>query len=163
MSNLAGERKRAIPRQTPRPPTPPTPPPPRITTPAVFTAGRQRFNDALTARILAAKTRLLEGGLLKLVEWGIPTGEGDERGRKTYEYSEIYAMIEDRPALDRGSSATDRADATILTILDPVAILDEDLFRWGDPPHTHKVKKIDGLLQDEETGVRFASEVEIVR
>ena len=72
-------------------------------------------------------------------------------------------MIEDRPALDRGSSATDRADATILTILDPVAILDEDLFRWGDPPHTHRVKAIDGLLQDEETGVRFASEVEIVR
>ena len=160
MSNLADERKRAIPRQTP---TPPTPPPPRTQTPAVFTAGRQRFNDALTARIAAAKSRLLAGGVLQTVEWGIPTGERDNRGRTAYEYSEIYAMIEDRPALDRGSSATDRADATILTILDPVAILDEDLFRWGDPPHTHRVKAIDGLLQDEETGVRFASEVEIVR
>ena len=117
----------------------------------------------LTARIAAAKSRLLAGGVLQTVEWGIPTGERDNRGRTAYEYSEIYAMIEDRPALDRGSSATDRADATILTILDPVAILDEDLFRWGDPPHTHRVKAIDGLLQDEETGVRFASEVEIVR
>ena len=86
MSNLADERKRAIPRQTP---TPPTPPPPRTQTPAVFTAGRQRFNDALTARIAAAKSRLLAGGVLQTVEWGIPTGERDNRGRTAYEYSEI--------------------------------------------------------------------------
>ena len=50
-------------------------------------------------------------------------------------------------------------------ILDPVAITDEHLFRWGDdPPHTYKIKAIDGLLQDEETGTRyFISEVTVVR
>ena len=51
----------------------------------------------------------------------------------------------------------------MLVILDPVAITDEHLFRWGDPPHTHKVKAIDGLLKDEETGTRYASEVVLIR
>ena len=119
------------------------------------------LDDVITARILAAKTRLLEGGLLKLVEWGIPTGESDERGRTAYEYSEIYAMIEDRPALDRDAKNTDRADNTVLIILDPVSITDADVFRWGEPPHVHKIKAIDGLL--EATGVRFASEVVVIR
>ena len=67
------------------------------------------------------------------------------------------------PALDRSTIDTDRADNTALTILDPVAITDEHLFRWGDPPNTYSVKSVDGVLQDEDTGVRFASEVTLIR
>ena len=110
-----------------------------------------------------AKTRLLEGGLLQLVSWGVPVGERDERGRITYAYSEIDAYIEQRSALDRSTIDTDRVDNTVLTILDPVAITDEHLFRWGEPVHTYSVKAIDGLLQDEETGTRYASEVTVIR
>ena len=121
------------------------------------------LDDALTARIAAAKQRLLDGGLLQLVSWGVPVGERDERGRITYSYSDLDALIEERPALDRSTIDTDRADNTVLVILDPLAITDEHLFRWGDPPHTHKVKAIDGLLQDEETGTRYASEVVLIR
>ena len=121
------------------------------------------LDDVLTARIAAAKQRLLEGGLLQAVSWGVPVGERDERGRITYSYSDLDAFIEDRPALDRSTIDTDRADDTVLVIFDPVAITDEHLFRWGDPPHTYSVKAIDGLLQDEETGVRFSSEVTVIR
>ena len=121
------------------------------------------LDDALTARIAAGKRRLLEGGLLQEVEWGVPTGERDIRGRVTITYSMLDALIEQRPALDRGTLDTDRADNTVLTILDPLAITDEHLFRWGDPPHTYQVKAIDGLLQDEELGTRYASEVIVIR
>ena len=121
------------------------------------------LDDALTARIAAGKRRLLEGGLLQEVEWGVPTGERDIRGRVTITYSMLDALIEQRPALDRGTLDTDRADNTVLTILDPLAITDEHLFRWGDPPHTYRVKAIDGLLQDEELGTRYASEVIVIR
>ena len=86
--------------------------------------------DAVTARIASTKRRLQVGGVLQEVEWGIP-GERDERGRRTYEYSTIDALIEERPALDRGASDTDRADNTVLTILDPVAITDDHRFRWA--------------------------------
>ena len=118
--------------------------------------------DAVTARIAATKRRLLAGGLLQEIEWGIP-GEPDIRGRRTYEYSEIDALIEARPALDRGTASTDRADNTVLVIFDPVAILTEHQFRWGDPPHVYKIKAVEGLLQNGETGVRFASEVTVIR
>ena len=121
------------------------------------------LDEALTARIAAAKRRLLDGGLLQLVSWGVPVGERDERGRITYAYSDLDAFIEQRPALDRGALSTDRADNTVLHILDPVAITDEHLFRWGEPAHVYKVKAIDGLLQDEETGTRYASEVTVIR
>ena len=121
------------------------------------------LDDALTARIAAAKSRLLDGGLLQLISWGVPVGERDERGRITYTYSDLDAFIEQRPALDRSTIDTDRADNTVVIVLDPLAITDEHLFRWGDPPHTYKVKAIDGLLQDEETGVRYASEVTVIR
>ena len=117
----------------------------------------------LTARIAAAKRRLLAGGLLQEVEWGVPTGERDVRGRQTIEYSMLDALIEQRPALDRGTLDTDRADNTVLTILDPLKISDDHVFRWGEPPHVYKVKKIDGLLQNEETGTRFSSEVTVIR
>ena len=33
------------------------------------------LDDALTERIATAKTRLLQGGLLQLVSWGVPVGE----------------------------------------------------------------------------------------
>ena len=119
--------------------------------------------NALTARIAATKRRLLAGGMLQEVEWGVPTGERDVRGRQTITYSTIDALIEQRPALDRSTIDTDRADDTILTILDPVALTDDHLFRWGEPPHTYSVKQIDGIVQDEETGTRFSSEVVVIR
>ena len=49
----------------------------------------------------------------------------------------------------------------MLTILDPVAITDEHLFRWGG--HTYKVSKVDGVIKNETTGVRFSSEVTVIR
>ena len=126
------------------------------------------FDAAITARIAAAKSRLVEGGLLQEVEWGVVVPVvlpdlPDPRGRKTYAYTTLHAFIEQRPALDRGTLSTDRADATVLVILDPLAITDEHLFRWGEPPHTYQVKAIDGILQDEETGTRYASEVVLIR
>ena len=120
------------------------------------------FDAALTARIAAAKTRLLAGGLLQEVEWGIPD-ERDERGRRIFTYSMLDAFIEDRPALDRSTISTERADNTVLVVLDPVAITDEHLFRFGDPPRVYQIKAIDGIVQDEDTGVRFASEVTVIR
>ena len=123
------------------------------------------LDDALTARIAAAKRRLLEGGVLQPIQWGVvvPQDPPDPRGRKVYAYSDIDVLIEQRPALERGALSTERSDNTVLVILDPLAITDADLFRWGDPPHSHKVKAIDGLLQDEETGTRYASEVTVIR
>ena len=120
-------------------------------------------SNVITAQIAAAKRRLKAGGLLQRVEWGVPTGEPDERGRRTYEYSNLDAFIEDRPALDRSTIDTDRADNTVLTILDPVAVFDEHVFRWGDPPHTYKIRAISGLVQDEETGLTYHAEVTVIR
>ena len=126
------------------------------------------YDAAIAARIEAAKSRLLEGGLLQEIEWGVVVpivlpDLPDPRGRKTYAYTTLDALIEARPALDRSTIDTDRADNTVLVILDPLAITDEHLFRWGDPPHTYQIKAIDGLIQDEETGVRYASEVIVIR
>ena len=119
------------------------------------------LDEALTARIAGAKRRLLEGGLLQLVSWGVPVGERDERGRITYSYSDLDALIEERPALDRSTIDTDRADNTVLVILDPLAITDEHLFRWGDPPHTYSVKAVDGIAAGRgNRNVRYASEVD---
>ena len=58
------------------------------------------LDEALTARIAAFKRRLLDGGLLQLVSWGVPVGEPDIRGRRTFTYSMLDALIEERPALD---------------------------------------------------------------
>ena len=121
-----------------------------------------RVGNAITARIAAAKRRLLDGGVLQPVEWGIP-GERDVMGRRPYTYTPLDAFIEHRPALDRSTIDTDRADKTVLIILEPLAITDEHLFRWGDPPHVYKIKAVDGIVQDEETGVRFSSEVTVIR
>ena len=121
------------------------------------------LDDALTARIAATKRRLLDGGVLQEVEWGVQSGEPDERGRVTITYTPLDALIEQRPALDRGTLDTDRADNTVLVIFDPLAITDEHLFRWGDPAHVYSIKAVDGLIQDEETGTRYASEVTVIR
>ena len=136
----------------------------RSTHPVVATADaeRGRVDAALTARIAATKQRLLEGGLLQEIEWGTP-GEPDIRGRRIFTYSMLDALIAERSALDRSTIDTDRADDTVLIIFDPLAITDEHLFRWGDPPHTYSVKAVDGLLQDEETGTRYSSEVTVIR
>ena len=122
------------------------------------------LDEALTARIAAAK-RLLAGGVLQEVEWGVivPQDPPDPRGRKVYEYSLLDALIEEGPALDRGRFSTERSDDIKLIILDPLSISDEDLFRWGEPSHTHKIKKIDGLIQNEENGTRYFSEVTVIR
>ena len=85
------------------------------------------------------------------------------RGRRTFTYTPLDALIEERPTLDRKRNTTERADATVLTILEPVAITDSDLFRWGDPPDTYSIKKVDGVIKDETTGTRYASEVTVIR
>ena len=87
----------------------------------------------------------------------------DPRGRKTYAFSPLDAFIEQRPALDRSTIDTDRADNTVLVILDPLSITDDHLFRWGDPPHVYKIKAVDGIVLSEETGVRFTSVVTVLR
>ena len=107
--------------------------------------------------------RLLVGGMLQEVEWLRRTGPRDERGRQAVSSTMINALIEQRPQLDRSTIDTDRNDDTVLIVLDAVAITDSDLFRWGDPPHTYSVKMVDGIVQDEETGVRFVSEVTVIR
>ena len=121
-----------------------------------------RLADALTARIASEKRRLKVGGMLQEVEWGIP-GERDIRGRRLFTYTTIGAVIEQRPGLDRSTIDTDRADNTVLTILDPVAITDAHVFRWGSPSHVYSVKAVDGIIQDEESGTRYASEVVVLR
>ena len=120
------------------------------------------LDDALTARIAAAKRRCLEGGLLQEVEWGVP-GERDVRGRRTFTYTPLDALIHERPALDRSTIDTDRADDTVLVILDPVSVTTGHLFRWGDPPHVYQIKAVDGIVQDEVSGTRFSSVVTVIR
>ena len=141
------------------------------TTPAVTAAAdaeRGQVADAITARIAASKSKLLEGGLLQEIEWGtvVPVvlpDLPDPRGRKNYAYTTLHAFIEQRPALDRGTVSTERSDDTVLIIFDPLAITDEHLFRWGDPPHVYKIKAVDGLLKNAETGTRYASEITVIR
>ena len=119
--------------------------------------------NALTARIAAAKRRLLAGGLLRAVEWGFPVGERDIRGRQTYEYLPLHVLIEKRPAVDFGRYSTELNDNTVVTILEPLAVKDVHRFRWGDPLHSYSIKAIDGVVQNEEDGTRFFSEVTVIR
>ena len=121
------------------------------------------LDAALGARLAATKRRLLAGGILQPVEWGVPTGEPDIRGRRTFTYSMLDALIEDRPALARGGTSTERSDHTVLVIFDPVAISDSHTFRWGEPPHVYKIKAVEGLLKNAETGTRYASEITVIR
>ena len=120
-----------------------------------------RRADSITARIAAVKRRLLAGGVLQPVAWLRKTGPKDVRGRQAVSTTLIDALIEQRPALDRKTLTTERADNTLLTILDPLAITASHFFRWGD--HTYRVKSVDGVIKDETTGTRFASEVTVIR
>ena len=115
----------------------------------------------LTSGIATLKRTLLAGGLLRSIEWRQRAGEPDVRGRQDVTTTLIDALIEQRPALNRDRIDTDREDDTVLTILDPVAITDSDTFKWGD--HIYSVKKIDGVIKNESTGVRFSSEVTVIR
>ena len=121
------------------------------------------LDNTLTRSIAATKRRLLKGGLLQPIEWLRKTGPIDVRGRQGVSTTLIDALIEERPSLDRDRLSTERADDILLTILDPLAIIDTDTFRWGDPPNTYSVKKIDGVIKDETTGTRYASEVTVIR
>ena len=118
--------------------------------------------DTITRSIKTTKRRLLAGGLLRPVEWGKP-GEPDVRGRRIFTYTMLDVLIEERPALDHGRLSTERSDEIKLIVLDALAISDSDLFRWGEPVHVYSIKAIDGLLQDEQTGVRFSSELTLIR
>ena len=118
--------------------------------------------DTLTRAIAAKKRALLKGGILQPVEWLRRTGPRDERGRQAVSTTMLDVFIQQRPGLDRSSTATtDRADSTMLTVLDPVAITDSDLFRWGG--HTYKVSAVDGVIKNESTGTRYTSEVTVTR
>ena len=58
----------------------------------------------------------------------------------------------------------DRHEAyTVLVVLDPLAIKTEHTFRWGNPPHVYSIQSVDGIVQDETTGVRFSSEIVVIR
>ena len=119
--------------------------------------------DAITARIAATRRRLLAGGLLVEVEWGVPGPRirGNLYGRRSITWSMLFAHIQSRQALDRDRLSTDRVDDMLLVFLEPLAIRDDHVFRWGE--HTYSVRKISGLVLDEETGVRFSSEVTVIR
>ena len=117
--------------------------------------------NSLTSGIATIKSTLLAGGLLRSIEWSQRTGQKGVRGRQAVTTKLLDVFIEDKPALDRSALDTDRADDTVLTILEPVAILDSDTFRWGG--HTYKVKEIDGVIKNASTGVRFSSEVTVIR
>ena len=113
--------------------------------------------------------------MLRAVEWPTPSppasspetiASGRQRLSVPSGASSRLDVLIDAPmhALQRESGfTTDRADNTVLTILDPVAIFDDHLFRFGDPPHTYSVKAVDGVIQDEDTGTRYASEVVCIR
>ena len=116
---------------------------------------------ALTKGVATLKSTFLAGGLLRSIEWLRKTGAKDVRGRETVTTTLIDALIEQRPALDRDRSDTERTDDTVLTILDPLAITDEHSFKWGG--HTYRVSKVDGVIKNESTGVRFSSEVTVIR
>ena len=59
------------------------------------------------------------------------TGEKDVRGRQAVSVTLLDVLIEQRPGLDRDAIDTDRADNTILTVLDPVAITGHGHFSVG--------------------------------
>ena len=116
---------------------------------------------SISRGVATSKRLLLTGGLLRSIEWHRRTGEKDVRARQAVSVSLIDALISPQPALDRSTIDTGRADNTVLTFLDPVAITDSDLFRWGG--HTYKISKIEGVVKNEVTGELFSSEVTVIR
>ena len=120
-----------------------------------------RLAAALSARIAATRRRLKAGGLLQPIEWLRESGPIDQRGRQAVTTTLIDVFIQGGAALDRSRLDTERADDIVLVILEPLAITDSDLFRWAE--HTYSVTKIDGIIQDEETGTKFFSEITVIR
>ena len=120
---------------------------------------------AITARIAATRRRLLAGGLLQPVEWGVPGPRilGDKYGGRSITWAPLDAYIESRQALDRDRLTTHRVDDILLVFLEPLAIKDNHLFRFGDPIRNYSVKSISGLLQDEDAGIRYSTEVVLIR
>ena len=78
-----------------------------------------------------ARSACSSAGCLREVEWRRRTGEPDVRGRYAVTTTLIDALIEQRPAVDRKRIDTDRADDTVLIVLDQVAITDEHSFPMG--------------------------------
>ena len=121
------------------------------------------LDDALTARIAAAKRHCLEGGLLQEVEWGVP-GEPDIRGRRIFTYSMLDALIEQRPGLDRATIDTGRADNTGAD--DPRSRRNFGLAHGSGGANrltSTRSKAVEGLLKNAETGTRYASEITVIR
>ena len=75
----------------------------------------------------------------------------------------LDALIEQRPALDRGD--TQHRPGRQHGADDPRSAGNFGLAHVpvGDPPHVYRIKAVEGLLKDEETGVRFASEITVIR
>lgn len=122
------------------------------------------LSEDLTQGIAQIKSTLKSGGLLRPIEWLKKTGDKDERGRQAVSTTMLDVLIQRRPGLDRNEArVTQQQDQTLLIILDPVAITTDDTFRWGSPAHTYSVKSIDGVVKNEGTGVRFSSEVTVIR
>ena len=117
-----------------------------------------------TIKVRAAKRRLTAKGLLRNIEWRVPSGTRDERGRQTVTTTMIDAFIEDRPGVDRtGARTTERDDDTVVLLLDPRAVFDTHTFRWGNPAHVYRIKGIVGVIQDIDTGTRYYSEITVIR
>ena len=98
------------------------------------------LDDVLTARIEAAKAWLLAGGLLRVVDWGVvvpsgPTGTpvGAKRSRvfDLLMRSSNCATGLDRSTLEYRPRPTTRCS----TSSTPWRSIDDQLFRFGDPPH----------------------------
>ena len=107
-----------------------------------------RVGNAITERIAATKRRLLEGGRVAARSSGAYPASPDMRGRRVFTYYD--ARRADRAAAQRSTVArrfsTDRADNTVLTILDPLSITDEHIFSGGAIRFTsYKIKAIDGI------------------
>ena len=115
----------------------------------------------LTAGIATAKRALSSGGLLQPVTWERRSGEHDMYGRQAVTTSTLMVLIEDREGITRAEREIERADRTVLTILEPVAVQDTDTFTWGGK--THAVAHLEGVVEDETTGTRFSTEVTVIR
>ena len=119
------------------------------------------LTNAIAARIAAARRHLEAGGLLQSVEVYKP-GPRDDRGRRQRVLVGTFqALINDEPALERGSTATERADNIYLVFLEAVEIdIEYSLVFSGS---SHAFKKLDGLVKDGATGERYISEVTVIR
>ena len=123
------------------------------------------LDKEISARIAATKRRLMEGGLLQEVQWGVPgprIGVGLD-ARLSFTWKPLFVYIRSQQGIARGRSDTNRVDSTLVVVLDEVAIDTSDRFQWGEPPHVYKIKSVSGFIRDEDRGTRYASEVTVQR